>query len=66
MRTILTLTTWSEYSSPSICPPAIATSFIFPGTNDRSWAPDLDKDDRSLTGANTLSLDPYDLRKNVT
>lgn len=60
-----TLTTWFEYSSPSIWPPAIATSFFFPGTNDRFSKPVFDNDERSLTGEKTFKREPYDLRRNV-
>jgi hypothetical protein len=60
-----TLTTWSLYSSPSSWPPAISTSFFCPATRDLSSVPDLDKRERSLTGAKILSLEPYVLRRKL-
>ena len=59
-----TLTTWSEYSSPSIRPPARVMSFL---TMSRLLLPipPFDNDERSLIGAKTLRRDPYVVRRNL-
>jgi len=59
-----TLTTWSEYSSPSIRPPARVTSFLTISTL-LPPIPPFDNDERSLIGANTLRRDPYVVRRNL-
>lgn len=43
----------------------MATSFFFPGMRDRVVEPDLEREDKSFTGANTFNREPYCFRKNV-
>lgn len=59
-----TLTTWSEYSSPSIWPPARVTfSLILPKPLPSTLP--FDNDERSLIGAKTLRRDPYVVLRNL-
>ena len=59
-----TLTTWSEYSSPSIRPPARVMSFLTISSL-LPPIPPFDNDERSLIGAKTLRRDPYVVRRNL-